>query len=38
MEGLDLKLDPTGLAPDEARKVREALKAALDALEEPQAP
>jgi adenylate cyclase len=38
MEGFNLTLDPTGLAPEEARRAREALKAALDALEEPQAP
>lgn len=38
MDGFDLKLDPTSLAPDQARKAREALKAALDALEEPQSP
>ena len=36
MDGFNLKLDPTGLSPDEAGKAREALKAALDALEEPQ--
>jgi len=35
-EGFNLKLDPAGLAPEEARKAREALRAALDALEEPQ--
>lgn len=38
MDGFNLTLDPTGLGPEQAAKAREALKAALDALEEPQAP
>lgn len=33
MDGFNLEFDPTGLAPEEAEKAREALKAALDALE-----
>lgn len=36
MDGLNLTLDPTGLGPVQAKRAREALKAALDALEEPQ--